>query len=518
VSSVSDGEFLKAICRDSLDSFVAKAFSIVEPGEKYQHNWHIECINAHLQALHENKLPQGKKRLCINVPPRSLKSFSASISFPAWVMGRNPSEKFICTSHKGTLAKEMAQKSRILMESDWYTETFPNTGIDHRQNEKHNFWTTQRGFYYSSPILSVTGKGGSYVIIDDPVNPTEAMSPTVRTDTNDTISRTLPTRFNDLKNAKWLMIMQRLHEDDPTGHFVIGDDRWHMLKMPGENLTGKDIIYELNGKTWVYKAGELLFPDRLSREVLDGLRKDLLEYNYAGQVLQEPVPMGGGVFNPLWIQFYGEGGIKPTEMNVVILCDPSGGEEMNKKKRKMSDWTAFMVVGLGIDNNYYLLDAVRDRLNPTERVDTLFMLHRKWNQLCGKPPKVGYEKYGMMADTHYIREKQKLDAYNFGLIELGGNAPKEDRISRLVPDMQMARWYFPHKLFYVDGEGRKFDLVQEILQAEMPSFPRARFDDMLDALSRVYEPDLNLSFPKPKVGMVSKAMRPREAEQDWTDF
>lgn len=518
MNTINETEAFKAICRTNFDAFAARAFREVNPGVKYEWNWHIECIADHLQALYEGTLPDGKQRLCINVPPRTLKSYLSSIAFPAWVMGREAHQKFIATSFNATLAKEMAQKSRILIESDWYKSIFPGTAIDPRQNEKHNFWTTERGMYYSSAIMSVTGRGSNYVILDDPVNPTEAYSPTIRENTNSEIRATIPTRFNDLREAKWLLIMQRLHDDDPTGHFALKDPRWYILKLPGENKTDRDISYELNGKRWVMAPGDLLFPERLTREVLDGLRADLQEYNYAGQILQEPVPIGGGEFRAEWVQHYAPGGIKPKEMNVVILVDPAGGEDLNKRKRKLSDWTAMMVVGLGTDNNYYLLDVIRDRLNPTERVNTLFMLHRKWNGLCGKPPKVGYEKYGMMTDTHYIEDKKRQDAYNFALIELGGSMAKEERIRRLIPDMQNGRWYFPQSLLYVDGEGRKFDLVQEILTAEMPTFPRARFDDMLDALSRIYESDLSMVFPKPKVTMTQAAMAPAPRVESWEDF
>jgi predicted phage terminase large subunit-like protein len=205
-------------------------------------------------------------------------------------------------------------------------------------------------------------------------------------------------------------------------------------------------------------------------------------------------------------------------MNVCILVDPAGGEELNKKKRKLSDWTAMMVVGLAPDNNYYLLDVIRDRMNPTDRINMLFVLHRKWNALCGKPPKVGYEKYGMMTDTHYITQKKKDDAYNFQLIELGGSMGKEERIRRLIPDMQNGRWYFPAGLIYVDVEGRKFDLVQEMYNSEMATFPRARHDDMLDALSRLY--DMDMAFPRPRSGMVAKAIRKgyNSNTNNWEDW
>ena len=163
---------------------------------------------------------------------------------------------------------------------------------------------------------------------------------------------------------------------------------------------------------------------------------------------------------------------------------------------------------------------VRERLNSTERVDTLFMLHRKWNDLGGKPPKVGYEKYGMMTDTHYIKDKMGQEGYRFSLIELGGRMAKEERIRRLIPDMQTGRWWFPANLMYTDGEGRTFDLVKELIYSEMPSFPRARHDDMIDALSRIYEEDLMLSFPRLKQTenqrMIAQAFVPQQ--ESWADF
>lgn len=517
---ISDVEFANALCRESFDAFAQRAFAEVEPGVPYEWSWHIGCIAAHLQALHEGTLPEGKRRLCINIPPRSLKSYLASIAYPAWCMGKDSTSKFITTAYNATLAKEMSQKSRILIESEWYKNLFPNMRIDEKQNEKHNFWTTQRGMYYSSAIMSVTGRGAGTVILDDPINPKEAVSDTIRNETNATIRSTIPTRFNDLRKDMWLLIMQRLHEDDPTGHFALKDPRWYVLKLPGENKTDKPFIYKLGDKEWRMEPGELLFPARLTRSVLDDLNTDLGEFNYAGQILQEPVPLGGGLFNPEWIQYYSQGACKPKDMNIVILVDPAGGNDLNKKKKKLSDWTAMMVVGYAPDGNKYLLDIIRDRLNPTERVNTVFMLHRKWLTLSGKGAKVGYERYGMMADTHYIEEKKKEDTYNFPLIELAGSMEKEERIKQLIPDMQNGHWYFPQSLIYVDGEGRKFDLVQEILKSEMPSFPRARFDDMLDALSRVYSPELFMVFPKPKASMAKKAIRANgyKNEDSWESW
>jgi predicted phage terminase large subunit-like protein len=503
------------LARNDFDSFAQCAFPITQPGVKYEWNWHIQCISEHLQAMHRGEI----RRLIINLPPRSLKSYLVSQCFPAWVLGKDPTEKFINVSYGLSVVEQNAIRCRAIIDSPMFKRMFPQFKMGSLDRILH-FETTMKGHYYADTALStITGVGCNYMSIDDPLKPMEALSETVRNSTNENIRSTLFNRFDDQRIGKLLMVMQRVHTDDPTGNLLKDKNIVH-LKLPGETKTA--IHVRLNNMQWDMPEESLLFPVRLSREILDQLRVDMSEYHYAGQILQEPVPIGGGEFKDSWVQYYEGGSIRPGQMNVVILCDPAGGDEMNKKKKKSSDWTAFMVVGLANDNNYYLLDIVRDRLNPSDRIDTLFTLHRKWNALTGKPPKVGYEKYGMMTDTHYLRAKQKREGYMFPLIELGGKMIKEERIRRLIPDMQQQRWYFPENLIYIDNEGRRFDLVSELVNAEMKSFPRGRFDDMLDALCRVYDAELGMIFPKLTVRadqtIINRGNTERSDGSGWMDF
>jgi predicted phage terminase large subunit-like protein len=478
--------------RNSFDFFAQRAFASVEGGvAQYEWNWHIGCIADHLEAVRRGEI----KKLIINVPPRTLKTYLTTTAFPAWVMGLEPHSKFIGTSYGGGLVEDAIVNCKNIMKDDWYRQCFPGSTVDPKQDTKSYFKTTSRGQYYGAGILgTITGKGADYVICDDPLKPGEALSDTIRVETNKAIRNTLFSRFNDSRVGRFILIMQRLHEDDPTGH-LLKDGGYHLLKLPAE-ASDRPTIVTLGEKSWVMKKGDLLFPARLTRDVLDEKRKDLLDYNYVGQFLQDPVPLGGGEFKDSWLQYYDKSGIKAPEMNVLILCDPAGGEETQKKKKKNSDYTTLMVVGLAPDNNYYLLDAVRDRLNPTERVNKLFELHRTWNGLTGKPPKVGYEKYGIMTDTHYIRQVQKETGYRFTLVELGGKMSKEERIRRMIPDLQNGRWWFPDAIMYTDYEGRTMDLVHELKRSEMETFPRSRYDDMLDAITRIYDTELQAVFPR----------------------
>lgn len=493
---------LNEACRLSFDTFAMRAFRSVEgDAAVYQWNWHIGCIAEHLEAVRRGEI----KRIVINIPPRTLKSYLCAAAFPAWVLGLEPHNKFIMASYSHSLAEDHLVNCKNIMKDDWYRQCFPETVIDHRQDQKHDFKTTERGRYYGAGILgTIVGKGADYIILDDPVKPDEALSDTIRNNTNAAIRNTLFSRFNDPRVGRLILVMQRLHEDDPTGHLLkdnqysdTNPNGYYLLKLPAE--AKRPVIVTLNQRAWVMKQGDLLFPERLTREVLDEKRRDMLDYNYVGQFLQEPVPLGGGEFNDTWLNYYDEGGVNVKEMNIFILCDPAGGEELQRKKKKNSDYTTFMVVGLAPDNNYYLLDAVRDRLNPTERVQRLFELHRTWNGLGGKPPKVGYEKYALMTDTHYIREEQKAQGYRFPLVELGGKMAKNERIRRMIPDLQHGRWWFKSSIMYTNIEGRTMDLVHELRKSEMATFPVARYDDMLDAITRIYDAELMAVFPKVKL-------------------
>lgn len=488
--------------RRSFDLFAQRAFRSVE-GEAahYEWNWHIGCVAEHLEAVARGEI----RKLIINIPPRTLKTYLVMAAFPAWRMGVAPSEKFIGTSYSSGLVEDAIVNCKHILKDDWYRLCFPDTQIDPAQNTKSYFKTTKRGQYYGSGILgTITGKGADYVMWDDPLKPDEALSDTIRVETNKAIRNTLFSRFNDPRTGRMIGIMQRLHEDDPTGH-LLKDGGYHLLKLPAQAVDRPTII-TLGEKHWVMKRGDLLFPERLTQDVLNEKRRDMLDYNFVGQYLQEPVPLGGGEFKDTWINYHNKESLRVSEMNVYILCDAAAGEEDNKKKKKTSDYTTFIVVGLHNDNNYYLLDAVRDRLNPTERIEMLFRLHRDWNGLTGKPPKVGYEEFGLMTDIHYIKKHQKETSYRFPLIKLGNpggkKISKENRIRRMLPDLQNGRWWFPDSIMYTDFEGRTIDLVREIIKSEMATFPRARYDDMLDALTRIYDDEMQAVFPKIKKSRV----------------
>jgi hypothetical protein len=206
-----------SILRNDFLSFMEKSFHDLNPETTYLHNWHIDIIAAALEECRLGKLT----RLIINVPPRSLKSHMASISFPAWVLAQNPAAQIICASYAQDLADKLAGDCRSLMMSQWYQELFPATRLATRRPAVHDFMTTEKGTRLATSVGGVlTGRGADFIIIDDPLKPDEALSEVQRRNVNDWYDHTLISRLNDKRTGCIILIMQRLHEDDLVGHVL----------------------------------------------------------------------------------------------------------------------------------------------------------------------------------------------------------------------------------------------------------------------------------------------------------
>lgn len=215
-------------------------------------------------------------------------------------------------------------------------------------------------------------------------------------------------------------------------------------------------------------------PVLLSRERLAEKRREMGPYTFACQMMQNPKADETQGFKDAWIRHYDN--TDRQGMNVCILADTAS------EKKKTSDYTSMWVLGFNSDNNIYALDFIRDRLNLKQRADALFSLHRKW-----KPGEVGYEKYGMMADIEFMYSEMERRNYRFAITDLGGPMPKNDRIRRLAPYFEQGRIWLPRIHFKTNYEGASRDLVSAFIEEEYKPFPVGLHDDMLDALSRMFD-------------------------------
>ncbi|HET9848700.1 MAG TPA: hypothetical protein VFR68_09125 [Candidatus Dormibacteraeota bacterium] len=293
---------LHTAVRNDFCTFFARCFTQLVSEEELQMGWHVELMASKLVAVYEGRI----RRLAVNVPPRHLKSLICSVAYPAWCLGHNPSATIMCVSYAHELSEKHARDCRAIMMSEWYRKLFPETRLDSARPAAHNLLTTAGGCRYASSVDGVlTGRGAGTIIIDDPMKPDEAASETERERVNRWYDQTLLSRLNNKKTGAIVLIMQRLHEDDLTGH-VLQQGGWEHVRIPAIAEEDEEHRCETpwGPKVFRRKRGEALQPERESLEDLAELKRDMGSYAFAGQYQQAPAPAGGGWVQEAWFPRY----------------------------------------------------------------------------------------------------------------------------------------------------------------------------------------------------------------------
>lgn len=351
--------------RNRLAPFIKKTFETVDPGAVYSHNWHIDAIAEFLEAVHRREIKRG----IINIPPGYLKSISVNVAFPAWTLGKNPSERIVSGSYSEGLSMKHSVDCRLTIQSSWYKNTFPDVRLSEDQNTKQKFQTTARGQRYAVSVGgTVTGDGGNLLIVDDPINPKNAMSDTERTNANDWFDQTFYTRLRDKKNGAILVIMQRLHVDDLTGH-LLKKGGWDLLRIPA--IAEQDEEWKLNGGVYYRKKDELLHPDREGAEEIASAKRELGSYGFAGQYQQRPAPLEGGMVELSWFNRYGA---IPARENVIRVIQ--SWDTAQKAKEVNDPWGGG--TWFETEKGYYLVDSINKRMTYPDGKRTVIGWFDKW--------------------------------------------------------------------------------------------------------------------------------------------
>jgi predicted phage terminase large subunit-like protein len=342
----------QTLLRQDFTTFAARCFYDLNPQTDLAMSWHVEVIAERLTAVRQGKVP----RLIINLPPRHLKSLLASIAFPAWCLGHNPSAQILCVSYAEALSNKLARDCRSIMMSPWYRRIFPTRLAAHRQAVQE-FLTTREGYRLATSNGGVlTGRGADIILIDDPLKPEEALFDTQRQAANDWFSHTLYSRLNDKRTGAIVIIMQRLHEDDLVGH-VLAQEPWDVISFPA--IAEEDEVHKietiLGPRTFMRHRGEALHPEREPLDTLDRIRATIGEYNFAGQYQQSPAPLGGGLVKAEWFKSYGESDRPESFDRIVQSWDTAN------KATELSDFSVCTTWGIK-GRNLYLLSVLRRRL------------------------------------------------------------------------------------------------------------------------------------------------------------
>ena len=460
-----DRSFLNALLRNDLTAFTQRCFQTVVPGQKFLSNWHIEAITHELERIRRGET----KRLIITLPPRNLKSICASVAFPAFVLGHDPSMRIVCASYAQDLTAKHARDCRNVIESTWYKQIFPRTRIDPRKNAESEFETTARGYRLGTSVGgTLTGRGGNLILIDDPMKPAEAMSETKRSSVKEWYDSTLSSRLDSKTVGAIVLIMQRLHTDDLVGHVLDKGTDWTILDLPAIAEIPQEIIIG-DGRSYNREAGEILHPDREPMSVLDELKATMGSAAFSAQYQQMPVPPEGAMIKRHWFRTYAKPPSKQNGDRIVQSWDTAS------KADKTSDFSV-CTTWLQRKNEYYLLDVLRVRLEYPE-----------------------------------LRRKIMSHARSFGtktvLIEDASSG------SSLIPDLKREGTVRPiaikpvgEKIVRLEGQSALIEAGHVVLPElaswkgdfveEVVAFPSGRFDDQVDSLSQFLG---WASYPRPRV-------------------
>jgi predicted phage terminase large subunit-like protein len=447
-------EAIRKACRTDLYVFFRVMFPILAPGQPFIDARHFRVIATALQKVATGEI----KRLAIAVPPRHGKSMLGTVAFPAWLLGHDPRLKIICASYADMLAKGFAVQSRDLIRSKEFKDIFPSAMLAPGGAALEELRTMEKGYRLATSVGGpVTGKGGHFIIVDDPLKALEASSVAVRQSVFDWMTQSLMSRFDKPTEGRMIVIMQRLHQDDPIGR-LMAQSGWTLLELPGEAWKRQELDLG-GGISWDFKPGELLFPERFGHEDLKLLKEELGEAGYNAQVLQRPLPPDGNLFKMSWFRRYDVPPARKMFERVIQSWDPA---YMDGETNAYTVCTTWGIAG----RKLYLLDVLRKRMKFPELVPTLLLEKKKY-----RADQVLVERVGV---GHILaQELGKYQTTGKWLMEFQPNAAKLARAEGQTPKIERGCVYLPQSAPWL-----------ETFEQEVALFPHSVYADQVDSMSQ----------------------------------
>jgi predicted phage terminase large subunit-like protein len=444
---------LHSVLRSHLPSFIRKVFGTVSPGETFLPNWHIEAIAYQLEQIVAGRT----RRLIINQPPRSLKSISVSVAFVAWLLGRDPTLRIIVASYSAEFAIELHRQFRMVIESDWYRQLFPGTRWVKETGLE--LVTTKGGSRYAVSVGgSLTGRGGDLIIVDDPLNAAEAQSEAARKKTIGWFTGSLLQRLNDKGQTPVIVMAQRLHEDDLPGH-LLRTSEWKLLSLAAI-ATDHERIEVREGVFHRRAPGEVLQPERESRETLERIRRDIGSLQFSAQYQQQPVPAEGNLVRREWFRQYDALPSHTATTRLVQSWDVAAAIGDSNDYSVCTTW----LVSAG---QFYVVDVFRARLEYPA-------LRRKVIELAERfsPQTILIEDAGfglsLLQDL-----RTNLPAHMTQPLGVKPVGTKSERLVAQTAKIEAGHVHLPKEAPWLS------DFLNEML-----AFPNGRHDDQVDSVSQ----------------------------------
>lgn len=470
----------------TLHQYIPKAWPIVEPSTTFVDNWHIAALSEHLTAVTDGQI----KNLIINIQPRHMKSLVVAVFWMTWAWTKQPHLRWLFSAYAEGLSIRDSLKCRRIIQSNWYQVRYGHIfQLVGDQNAKSRYENDKTGVRLATGVGgSATGEGGNILVIDDPIKLENAFSIAKREEVIEWWDGSMSTRHNDPATGSTVVMMQRTHSDDLTGHLIRkmkeGGRQYEMLILPTEYEPARHCVTSIG---WEdprkgQPAGTLIWPLRFDYEFIQQLKKDLGPYKASAQLQQNPSPIGGGIFKESWFGFWqpkgwGLGPVYITnekgekvEARIVDLPDlveSAQTWDFTFKDAKTSSPVSGQVWGFS-GSGCFLLDEIHGHMDIVASIEAIRRLTHEYPEALTKLVEDKANGPAIM---------QLLSNEIPGLISINPMGDKVSRAHAVVPLFWAGNVFLPHP--DLDGMFWVWDYLEEF-----SIFPKGR-KDRVDAASQL---------------------------------
>lgn len=451
---------------------------------------HHRAIAKVLEKVEKGHIP----RLIVTLPPRHGKSEMISRRFIPWLMGKDGYRSVIFASYNEDFAQDFGADCRTIMESPQYKQVFPGFTFRKGGASKSRVQAGPGGMaVFVGRGGSITGRGGDFVIIDDPIKDAmEAQSPTLRENLWTWFTQVLMTRLMT-SQASIVIVQTRWHEDDIVGrltdpmnpHFTESEaEKWKVINLPAI-AEEEDPLKR--------KPGELLWPERFDHEFMEAQQR-LDPRGFSALYQQQPSPEDGDLFRRDNIQYYEKRDL-PEDLRIYAASDHAVGVDKTR-----NDATCLLIVGVSQDDDVYLLDVWWEKRPADKVVKAMLEMIKKWK------PVIWWAEKGHITKAigPFLRKRMHETRTHCLIEEVTPTANKVQRSQSIVGRMAMNRVFFPKTSFWTAKA------VDELMK-----FPNSRHDDFVDALSYI---GLGLGRLTAPGRMVARSEIPKSGTMGWVKW
>ena len=374
-----------------------------------------------------------------------------SVAWVAFKLGHEPTHRFICASYSHDLANHFGAQCRRLMQSDLYGRLF-STRLSRITDDE--LVTTKGGFRIATSVgATLTGLGRDTLIVDDPLNASEAYSETSRRNANTWFTGTLMSRLNDKRAGAIFVVMQRLHQEDLTG--VLIEMGWDGLVLPA--FAPRDTVIQIGDWKHTWKEGEPL-QAREPLEVIEDQKRQSMSAVFAAHYMQEPIPEAGNMLKRDWLKWCELWPARQPRDVIVQSWDTA------VKVTSTSDYSVCLTILVRNNNEYYLIDVWRQKVEFPELCMAVLSEAQK------------HKPTAILIEDHASGSPLIAQCKRNGMTGIIARRPVVDKKTRMYGEtakLEAGSLVLPKSAPWLD------EFLMEYL-----GFPGARHDDQIDALSQ----------------------------------